>query len=284
MSPTGQTPLRAGISTRLRYHLNIHGWRQEPSEVVVETPFTFFVNGREFVTVVVTPTDLRDLAMGFLASEGVIRSPQDVTVMHIREDDQQIWVRIPGLDPRSLDRFGKRSLGSCCGRSRPSLYLLTDEDTTPSLGEVAGPPLDPDRIIGWFEELNAWARSQNSGGLHVAGLAGIQGMSVMRADVGRHNALDKLYGHCLAHAISANAGIILFSGRISSEIVLKVAKIGSPVIVSNAAPTSLGLDLAESLGITAIGFLRQDELSVYTHPERLVPLNGHSLSPEVHNP
>ncbi len=85
-----------------------------------------------------------------------------------------------------------------------------------------------------------------------------------------HKALDKIYGYCLKNDISIKDKIIVFSGRISSEILLKVAKIGCEIILSKSAPTELALQLAEDLGITTIGFIRNHSLNVYTHPERVL--------------
>lgn len=89
-------------------------------------------------------------------------------------------------------------------------------------------------------------------------------------DIGRHNALDKIYGHCLKNGISMEGKAIVFSGRISSEILLKVAKIGCELILSKSAPTELALELAEGLGITTVGFIRNDSLNIYTCPERIL--------------
>lgn len=89
-------------------------------------------------------------------------------------------------------------------------------------------------------------------------------------DIGRHNALDKLYGYCLKHHISIRDKVVVFSGRISSEILLKVAKIGCEVVLSKSAPTELALNLAEELRITTVGFIRSDSLNIYTCPERIL--------------
>jgi FdhD protein len=88
-------------------------------------------------------------------------------------------------------------------------------------------------------------------------------------DIGRHNALDKIYGYCLKNNISLQNKLLVFSGRISSEILLKAAKIGCEMVLSKSAPTELAIQLAEQLGITTIGFIRNETLNVYTCPERL---------------
>lgn len=110
---------------------------------------------------------------------------------------------------------------------------------------------------------------QETGGVHNAALCDKDGMILSRIDIGRHNALDKIYGHCLKHDIVLQDKIIVFSGRISSEILLKVAKIGCEVVLSKSAPTELALELAEDLGITTVGFIRSHSLNVYTHTERI---------------
>ncbi len=109
-----------------------------------------------------------------------------------------------------------------------------------------------------------------TGGVHNAALCDRQGILLDRMDIGRHNALDKIYGYCLRRNIPVNDKIIVFSGRISSEILLKVAKIGCGVILSKSAPTALALELAENLGITTVGFVRGQSCNVYTHPQRII--------------
>ncbi len=112
----------------------------------------------------------------------------------------------------------------------------------------------------------------HTGGVHNAALCDANGIVLSRMDIGRHNALDKIYGYCLKNDISIGDKIIVFSGRISSEILLKVAKIGCEVILSKSAPTELALQLAEQLGITTIGFIRNHSLNVYTCPNRILTI------------
>ncbi|MCL4495727.1 MAG: formate dehydrogenase accessory sulfurtransferase FdhD [Firmicutes bacterium] len=257
-----------------RHHYTQGQWRQETAEVVVEEALTLFVNGQEFVTMVITPTDIQELVIGFLAAEGFIKDAAEVTVFQYHAEDGQVWVRIPGLKPERLNQFGKRYLSGCCGRGRPGFYFTDDVNLEALRIRTFPYSLDADRIRELFEILSHHTQQQHSGGLHAAGLADCRQMLAVRFDVGRHNALDKLYGYTLLHHISREDKVIVFSGRLSAEVIIKTGRMGVPVVISNAAPTTMGLDLADQLGITVIGFVRNNEMSVYTHKERLSPVSA----------
>ncbi|NMP21191.1 formate dehydrogenase accessory sulfurtransferase FdhD [Sulfobacillus harzensis] len=257
------TDLIEGVKPQVRRHWHSGQWHMETGEVVEEIAVTLFVNGQEYVTVALTPLDLRDWVTGFLAGEGLIEHASDITVFLWRPEDGQLWVRVPNA-PKHPQKG--RYLGSCCGQSRPGFFEPS------GMSPLQAPlTLHVEKLQAVFGELSRWSHTQHSGGLHVAGLTNGETLLLARADVGRHNALDKLYGAALArNPMDFGASVILFSGRLSAEIIWKTRLMGCPAIVSNAAPTSLGLRLAEDLGITAVGFLRDDELSVFTHPERIV--------------
>ncbi|MCY0879119.1 MAG: formate dehydrogenase accessory sulfurtransferase FdhD [Firmicutes bacterium] len=254
--------LAEAVQSAWRYRWHANTWTCQPTEVALETPVTLFVNGAEYVTAALTPTDLRDWAVGFLAGEGAIQQAREMTIFQWRPDEGQIWVRIPGFRPPE-----RRAsyLGSCCGQSRPN-----------GLPAAQWSPLSCN--LTWnlsdfyeaFSTLTRWSRTQRSGGLHVAGLARGHAPFLMRADVGRHNALDKVFGAALLALDDAlHDAYLLFSGRLSAEIVWKARRMGVSTIVSNAAPTALGIEWAQSFGITLVGFLRDAEASVFSHPERL---------------
>ena len=130
--------------------------------------------------------------------------------------------------------------------------------------------LTPEECFFLMKEMDKSAEMfRTTGGVHNAALCDRDGIVLSRMDIGRHNALDKIYGFCLKNNISVRDKVIVFSGRISSEILLKVAKIGCEVILSKSAPTELALELAEELGITTVGFIRGNSFNLYTHPERI---------------
>lgn len=257
------TNLKEGVRPFSRRHWSEGNWRLEDAEVVEEAALTLMVNGQEYVTVAITPLDVRDWVLGFLAGEGLIQKASDMTIFLWRPEDGQLWVRVPGA---VLPSHQGRYLGSCCGQSRPGFF--EPGGMPPLLTPLS---LRVEALQRVFEELSHWSRTQRSGGLHVAGLSDGEHLVLARADVGRHNALDKLYGAALReNTAPLSHRVVAFSGRLSAEILWKVRLMGCPAIVSNAAPTSLGIQLAESLGITAIGFIRDNELSIFSHPERIV--------------
>ena len=109
-----------------------------------------------------------------------------------------------------------------------------------------------------------------TGGIHGAALCDTKGIIVFSEDIGRHNAIDKVFGECMLRDFSTHDRIIVTSGRISSEIVLKVARTEIPLLISKSAPTDIGVKLADDLGITLVGFVRKRRMNVYTHAHRVV--------------
>lgn len=238
--------------------------------IVTEFPVTVKINGQEFVTMVSTPEYIEDMVIGFLASEGIIRKYEDIDEIWVQDKEGYVHVTTTKINPYYRDIPNKRYITSCCGMSRQGFVFVNDALTAKKMNDIRVKISVQDcfRLMDDMEE--SAATFQNTGGVHNAALCDVNGIVLSRMDIGRHNALDKIFGYCLKNSISIGDKIIVFSGRISSEILLKVAKIGCEVILSKSAPTELALELAEELGITAIGFIRNQSLNVYTHPERIV--------------
>jgi FdhD protein len=245
--------------------------RAVEDEVVTESPLTIFLNGEEFATVVCTPEHLEDMVIGFLSSEGVLRRYADIRSVTIDPRQGLAYVETEKAAALNRDLYTKRYLSSCCGKSRQSFYFFNDARTVKNMTERRKVLVSVEQCFALMGQMQAQAALfQKTGGVHNAALCDPQRVLLARTDIGRHNALDKIYGHCLRTDLAVEDKIIVFSGRISSEILLKVAKIGCEVVLSKSAPTELALQLAEELGITAVGFIRRETLNVYTHPERIV--------------
>jgi FdhD protein len=241
--------------------------KRDAEEVAVEYPLTVMLNGEEFATMVCSPTDLRELLIGFLASEGMIRSMDEVKSLKIDEQQGFAYVELYKQLAKEQHDHSKRFIGSCCGKSR-QFYFKSDVKTAKTVRSKL--KLTVSQGFALMNELQQ--ESENflrTGGVHNAALCTPEKMLAIRTDIGRHNALDKIYGSILVNKTPLSDKVIVFSGRISSEVLLKVSKIGVGIIISKSAPTDLALKLADDLGITAVGFVRGSKMNIYTHPQRI---------------
>ncbi|MFV8829849.1 formate dehydrogenase accessory sulfurtransferase FdhD [Alkalihalobacterium sp. APHAB7] len=237
-------------------------------EIVTEFPLTIHVNNDEFATMVCSPTHFDEMVIGFLASEGVIRTKDDVKSMNIDKSKGFAYVDLHANQITSQQYYSKRFIGSCCGKSR-QFYFHNDvrtAKTSTSTTTITGKQcLDLMRKM----QKNSVV-FQSTGGVHNAAICDSYGIIVDRSDIGRHNALDKLFGHCIINRIPVRDKVLVFSGRISSEVLTKAAKIGVGIVLSKSAPTDLAIKLAQDLNITAVGFIRGSSFNVYSHPHRIV--------------
>lgn len=242
--------------------------------IVSEYAVTVKINQQEFVTMVCTPEYVEDMVIGYLASERVIRSFEDIEEIWHQEKEGFVHIKTKHINPYYQQTQNKRYITSCCGMSRQGFVFTNDALVAKKMDQV-----DVQITTGdCFRLMHAMQDSadifKKTGGVHNAALCDVNGIVLSRMDIGRHNALDKIYGFCLRNNIRMEDKIIVFSGRISSEILLKVSKIGCAIVLSKSAPTELALQLAEQLGITTVGFIRQQTLNIYTHPQRiLLPAN-----------
>jgi FdhD protein len=256
--------------------LESHVWRYEEGAlhkvtdtIVTEYPITIILNDQEFATLVCSPEHIEELVIGFLASEGIIGSYQDIKELTMIEATGRAIVYTYKVNKLNELFHSKRVVTSCCGKSRQSFYFYNDARTAKPLENVDVTV----SIDECFHLMRLMQESsvifQDTGGVHNAALCDRNGIIVARTDIGRHNALDKIYGYCLQHSIPLSDKIIVFSGRISSEVLLKVAKMGCGIVLSKSAPTELAIRLAEELSITTVGFLRNHSLNIYTRPDRI---------------
>jgi FdhD protein len=236
--------------------------------VVKEFPLTIVLNNQELATLLCSPASLKHLAVGFLFSEGLIRSREDIEKIVV--DDGRGIVRVEiGRDVAAPgDSLSSRLITSGCG-SGASFYRAADAQGRVRLESQfkvsASEILD---LVHEFQNRSVIYRA--TGGVHGAALCDNRGILVFSEDIGRHNAIDRVLGECILGDIETEDRIVITSGRISSEILLKVSRSGVPVIVSRSAPTSLGLKLAADLGVTLVGFVRGKRMNIYTHDWRVM--------------
>lgn len=244
--------------------------------IAIESPFTVMLNGQEFATLVCSPTDIDDLLVGFLASEGMIRSHDEITSISLDKDRGFAYVDLEKSIEGNQDDHSKRFIGSCCGKSR-QFYLKSDVKTAKTVNSQV--LISVNQCYSLMNQLQQASKQfKETGGVHNAALATVNDILTIKTDIGRHNALDKIYGDIIKNHISLKNKVIVFSGRISSEVLLKVSKIGVGILLSKSAPSDLALNLANDLGITTIGFIRNDKMNVYTHSWRILEARDDRLA------
>jgi FdhD protein len=235
--------------------------------VIGEIRFTIFVEDRELVTLMCSPWQLRPLVVGFLYLEGLIESVDEIEMLRVCLEDRLADVRLahgfPDVPPRKILTSG------CTGGISFGKYLDSIEQFRISGAAVC---IAPERLYALLRALyDSSHLYRESGGVHTSILApyGSDTPRFVAEDIGRHNTLDKLQGMALLEQVPTRGGVILASGRISSEMLFKAAIMGVPIVGSRTSPTNLALAVAERLNITVCGYLRQGSMSVYTHAERI---------------
>jgi FdhD protein len=247
----------------------VEGTRIIPEEAALALTY----NGGTYAVMMGTPRDLRDFAVGFSFSEGIIQSPDDIDSFEIVDLDGGVELRMWLAQARS-DRLSERrrhiagptgcglcGIDSIAEAIRPAAIVKQGQSFSPReimAAMQAIPPLQP---------INIETRAVHA----AAFLMPARGIVALREDVGRHNALDKLAG-ALAHGkLSAGGGMVLLTSRVSVEMVQKTAAMGAPLMVAVSAPTALAVRMAEAAGITLAAVARADGFEIFTHPGRIVP-------------
>lgn len=233
-------------------------WRDTTGQVVREATVRLHVNGQELTSLMCTPVDLGPLAVGFLHNEGLIRGIADIRriVECPSRACVEVWLKDAGFVPPAT-----RTITSGCGGGITFADLMAEASPLRSGLRVSAGQLG--RLMWKLQE------GQRTRGLHTSALAEGDELLVVTEDVGRHNTIDKLSGRCLVEGIATRDRILLCTGRISSEMLQKAARMEVPVVVSRTSPTSLSLALAEAWQVTVVGYVRRDSLNVYTVTERV---------------
>ena len=231
-------------------------------DLIVEKPIVLYVNGELWLTFMCTPNQLEPLAVGFLFNEGAIDSLDQVADIHICDsgDIIDVWLNHDVDKPKEW----KRTSGCTGGYTAIDLYSIKTE-----FGN--GTCLEAGEVRQLVEKLfGSQQLYSKAGGVHTSVLTDTGHITIMAEDVGRHNSLDKIAGRCLLENLKFTKKILLTTGRISSDMLQKAARIGAPIVISRTSPTSMSVELAEKWGITLIGYARRDRFNLYTHPGRII--------------
>ncbi len=253
--------------------LDQDGARQIDDEVVVEEPLEIRLNNANIVVTMRTPGDDFDLAAGFLLSEGLLQSAAEIgTISYCPDEEDPLLKNVINVTTTATNekiessrRFWANSSCGICGKATIDAIRRESPGIRSAL-RVARDVLVA--LPGRMRERQAnFART---GGIHAAGLFYKDGnLLVLREDLGRHNAVDKVVGAAARTGVQTGETILMVSGRLGFEIAQKAVVAGIPIVASVSAPSSLAISLAGELGVTAVGFVRGSSMNIYTHPERI---------------
>jgi FdhD protein len=238
-------------------------WKPFEAETIVETPVSLTVNGQVWLTFMCTPVDLEAMAVGFLYNEGIIESMGEVEDVRVCEhgDNVDVWLNRSVEQPQSW----RRTSGCTGGVTAVDALARADVSFNGNQPKVAP------EAIGHLVELLFQAQElyRETGGVHTSALGDGDKTIFVAEDIGRHNTLDKIAGLCLMNNLWPPTRILITTGRISSEMLQKAARIQAPILISRTSPSSLSIEMAERYGITLIGYARRDRFNVYSNPQRI---------------
>jgi FdhD protein len=241
----------------MRTYFRVRGGATEEvaGEVVREQPLSVFVNGEKFLTLLCSPMGLESLVVGYLWMEKVIGDPAEIARLEVSPVDGRADVTLTHAVTLPTERI----LTSGCGGG---ITFRIDHRLFPRLtSRLRVRPADlAARMKELFQAAEHYHRSR---GIHGAALADADRVLIVAEDVGRHNAVDKVKGEALLRGIPTEDRLLLSTGRVSSEMLLKAARMGVPVVASRTSPTEMAVALAEQLGVTVCGYVRPDGLNLY---------------------
>lgn len=265
----GDGPDETGASVKSLAVVRLGGGRPRPGtqDVIREAPLTLFVNDQEIVTLLSIPTERVVLAIGFLVSEGWVRSREEIREVQEDADTGVVRIRLSELPPIAERFWEKRLIGSGCGKATSFTRVMDAMQCRPVTSSLR---VSVEQILAWMKEtLQQAPLYGRTRGTHAVSLYGQEGQILFEQDIGRHNALDRVLGKCFLRGQDATETVLLTTGRLSSEMIVKAARLGVPILVSRSSTTTLAIELAERLNLTILGCIRAGRLSLYTHPDRI---------------
>lgn len=238
-------------------------WEHFDAETIVETPVSLTVNGEVWLSFMCTPVNLEALAVGFLFNEGIIESMEEVEDARVCEhgDNVDVWLNRSVEQPTSWRRT------SGCTGGVTAVDLLAKPNVSFSGNRLEIQPEAIGKLVEMLFESQSLYRE--TGGVHTSALSDGEKIILSAEDIGRHNTLDKIAGLCLMENIFPETRILITTGRISSEMLQKAARLGAPILISRTSPSSLSIEMAERYGITLIGYARRQRFNVYSNSQRV---------------
>jgi FdhD protein len=235
------------------------GWGRTSVHMPAELELAIYVNRQALVTILCTPSKLNCLVIGYLYAEGIISGIGDVASMRVCEEESLVDVMLSNPEYQLPT---VRTIASGC--SGGGVFKTQGQRVDSGLVVT---PMEVLSLIKQFQKQMVLYRF--TGGVHASALSDTKNLIVVAEDIGRHNTLNKIQGECLLRGLSTRDRLVLTTGRISSEMLLKAAKMQVPIVVSRHSPTGKAISLARDLGIALVGEARGSRLVVFSHQERL---------------
>ncbi len=244
-----------------------NGFTPTPIRSIREVPLTIMLNGREVVTLLCTGKHPEYLAVGFLKSDAFVSDPDQITDLTVREQEDRLVAEVETCNDPWKNRVMERSITSGCGKGTNFGRNVTTISRRRLSGDVR---VTPEQVLSLARELHERSTLYTATrGCHNSSLCTPTEMLFFREDIGRHNAIDMICGQCFLEDVSVDDKMIVSTGRVASEILLKVVRIGVPVMISTAVATSFSVELARKTGVTLIGNVKHDSFWVYNDPGRI---------------
>ncbi len=253
----------------MKFDLSTKTLKKTTDLVAEEKPLHLFINKAYWATILCSPSNLREMAVGHLLSEGILKSTQEIEEVILEEKKNSCTVKlraeISAEDRINLSRLHSRVITSACGGNEIYQYKGKNPRVESTLQVKA------EIVFGSVKQLNFKAEVfKQTGGVHVASIhRGDGSLVTMAEDVGRHNAVDKAIGMAALQKTDFSECFMALSGRVSGDVAFKAAKVGLPVVASLSAALSSGIEMARSTNLTLAGFVRGNRMNIYTHYERL---------------
>jgi len=234
-------------------------------KIIVEEALDIYINNKYYVTLMCTPYEEKELVLGFLFSEGIISSIKEVENIE-KKSESMIFVSLHDSKHRVFKN--KRAITSGCGRGSIHVNILVNKNVDIIKNTCNYKIKD---ILMYMKEFNTSSNLfKETGGVHGCCICANEGLLISSEDIGRHNALDKLIGKSLLNNIDLHDKILLTTGRVSSDILIKTAKAKIPILVSHSAPTEFAVKMAKIVNITLVGFARGNRMNIYSGEHRLI--------------
>jgi len=247
--------------------------KQKRDFVAEEVPLHIFLNQTHYVTILCSPSQLKELSIGHLLSEGVLKSIDEIREIRLENGGKcrvRLGAEIDAEKRIAISQPFTRLILSACGS--PDYWPLSKLIDRLDLPKVPlGLTVEAQVILDSVRRLNTLAETfRRTGGVHIAALHSVDGeLKALAEDVGRHNAVDKVFGAGALNKLDFTKCFLASSGRLTGDIVLKAARIRVPAMASMTAAISSGVEAAQRTGITLIGFVRGKRMNLYTYPERI---------------